>query len=103
MLKLLLTDFPQGDSFGKKITTVLKKHLSMDALLSKSVDLQSGSLIHLFPMHPFSTPEKLQKTLRFSGCRERGHLEQNGLMYQSLNINPLSNTTHEITFKYFTF
>ena len=39
------------------------------------------SLTHLFPMHPFSTPLKYKKILRFSdifGGRKRVHWEQMG-------------------------
>ena len=41
------------------------------------------SLTHLFPMYPFSTPWKHQKTVRFSDVfrgKRRGTLETNGLM-----------------------
>ena len=45
--------------------------------------LRKVILTHLFPMHPFSTPWKHQKTLRFSdvfwGLR-KGALETNGLI-----------------------
>ena len=35
-------------------------------------------LTHSFPMHPFSTPWKHQKTVRFSGGRENVHWEKMG-------------------------
>ena len=36
------------------------------------------SLADLFPMHPFSTPWRRQKTIMFSGGRENVHWEQMG-------------------------
>ena len=48
--------------------------------------LRVSSLIHSFPMHPFSTPRKHQKTLRFfdvyRGLR-KGALGTNGLKKNS--------------------
>ena len=41
-------------------------------------------LTHSFPMHPFSTPKKHQKIIRFSdvfGEQRKGALETNGLAY----------------------
>ena len=39
---------------------------SMSKLLSSRLTLVRSTLTHLFPMHPFSSPLKYQKTLRFS-------------------------------------
>ena len=38
----------------------------MSKLLSSRLTLVRSTLTHLFPMHPFSSPLKYQKTLRFS-------------------------------------
>ena len=40
--------------------------------------LLKNSLTHSLPMHPFSTPWKHQKTVRFSGVSERVHWERMG-------------------------
>ena len=54
-----------------------KEELSYNYMLTQKI-----CLTHSFPMHPFSTPWKHQKTLRFSDVfregRERVHWEQMG-------------------------
>ena len=52
---------------------------------SFSVNITSNCITHLFPMHPFSTPWKPQKTVRFSDVfreQRKRALETNGLTWQ---------------------
>ena len=53
-------------------------------------------LTHSFPMHPFSTPWKHQKTVRFSGSRERVHWERMSYFLQGklvfIACNPNTHT-----------
>ena len=46
-----------------------------------AIDKRNINFTHLFPMHPFSTPENIGKPYgfpMFSGGRERVHLERMG-------------------------
>ena len=52
--------------FAKFIEKLHLGSLCLSASVSKVVGLQLALLLtHLFSMHPFSTPRKHQKTLRF--------------------------------------
>ena len=61
-----------------------------------------GFLTHSFPMHPFSTPWKNQKTLRFFDVfrgRRKGALGMNGLTH-FLSISPLTHFSPIFPFFY---
>ena len=63
-----------------KLRKLLKKNTRFPSLTNNTKKLYFV-LTHLFPMHPFTTPWKHQKTVKFSDVfmgRERMHLEQMG-------------------------
>ena len=86
--------YPNGFIILNKASRKSKK--SDKITITKSFTFSLLLLIHSFPMHPFSTPWKHQKTLRFSGGRERVHWEQwakSGSMSQ--NLGTYENDSHD--------
>ena len=47
--------------------------------LAKTKNWPQQSLTHLFPMHPFSTPDNLRKPYGFQGVEKKGALGTNGI------------------------